>query len=189
MPSVEGGAAALLVARSLTKVYGNTTVLNDVDLTLHEGQVLALVGENGAGKSTLVKILSGVVPFGEYSGSVELDGSPAEFSSPHASDAAGVVMVPQELHVVPHLTIAENMFAANLPGQHGLYDERAAVSEARKALETFVLDVDPRAPAAILAPSERRLIVLAAALHRSARVLILDEPTAALTDTEASVLL
>ena len=180
---------ALLAARSLTKVYGSTTVLNEVDLTLHEGQVLALVGENGAGKSTLVKILSGVVPFGEYSGSVELDGDPAQFSSPHASDAAGVVMVPQELHVVPHLTIAENMFAGNLPGRRGMYDARVAVSEARKALEVFGLDVDPREPAAVLTPSERRLIILAAALHRSARVLILDEPTAALTDTEASVLL
>jgi ABC-type sugar transport system ATPase subunit len=173
----------------LTKVYGSTTVLNDVDLAIHEGQILALVGENGAGKSTLVKILSGVVPFGEYSGSVELDGRPAQFSSPRASDAAGVVMVPQELHVVPHLSIADNMFAAHLPGRHGLYDERTAVSEARKALEVFGLYVDPRAPAAALSPSERRLIVLAAALHRSARVLILDEPTAALAEAEASVLL
>ena len=187
--SVQDRAAALLVARSLTKVYGSTTVLNGVDLTLHEGQVLALVGENGAGKSTLVKILSGIVPFGEYSGSVEVNGNPAQFSSPNASDAAGVVMVPQELHVVPHLSIAENMFAANLPGQHGMYDHRLAVSEARKALEVFGLDVDPGAPAAILAPSERRLIVLAGAMHRSARVLILDEPTAALTDAEANVLL
>ncbi|TDO51584.1 ribose transport system ATP-binding protein/D-xylose transport system ATP-binding protein/putative multiple sugar transport system ATP-binding protein [Kribbella sp. VKM Ac-2527] len=189
VPSVDGRATALLVARSLTKVYGSTTVLNDVDLTLHEGQVLAVVGENGAGKSTLVKILSGVVPYGEYAGTVEVDGNPAQFSSPYASDTAGVVMVPQELHVVPHLTIAENMFAAHLPGRHGLYDERAAVREARKALETFGLEVDPRAPAAVLTPSERRLIVLAAALHRSARVLILDEPTAALTEAEAGVLL
>ncbi|MEZ2392113.1 sugar ABC transporter ATP-binding protein [bacterium RCC_150] len=188
-PSVAGRAEALLVARSLTKVYGSTTVLNDVDLTLHEGQVLAVVGENGAGKSTLVKILSGVVPYGEYSGSVELDGKPAQFTSPSASNTAGVVLVPQELHVVPHLTIAENMFAGHLPGQHGLYDERLAVREARKALETFGLDVNPQAPAATLTPSERRLIVLAAALHRSARVLILDEPTAALTETEATVLL
>jgi len=143
-PSVDDRAAPLLVARSLTKVYGNTTVLNDVDLTLHDGQVLAVVGENGAGKSTLVKILSGVVPFGEYTGSVELEGKSAEFSSPYASDTAGVVLVPQELHVVPHLTIAENMFAAQLPGRHGLYDERAAVRQAREELETFGRDGDPR---------------------------------------------
>src|SRR5947209_1224584 len=187
--SVRDRAEALLVARSLTKVYGSTTVLNDVDLTLHAGQVLALVGENGAGKSTLVKILSGIVPFGEYSGTVEVAGSPAKFTSPSASDAAGVVMVPQELHVVPHLSIAENMFAARLPGRRGLYDERTAVREARNALEVFGLDADPRAPAATFTPSERRLIVLAAALHRSAKVLILDEPTAALTDAEANVLL
>ncbi len=187
--SVEDQEASLLVARSLSKVYGSTTVLNDVDLTLREGQVLAVVGENGAGKSTLVKILSGVVPFGEYSGSVELNGNPAQFTSPSMSSTAGVVLVPQELHVVPHLTIAENMFASHLPGRRGFFDKREAVREARKALETFGLDADPSAPAAILTPSERRLIVLAAALHRSARVLILDEPTAALTETEASVLL
>src|SRR5207244_11551610 len=124
--TIEGRAATVLVARSFTKVYGSTTVLDDVDLTLHEGQILAVVGENGAGKSTLVKILSGVVPFGEYSGSVELGEKVVQFSSPHASDAAGVVLVPQELHVVPHLSIAENMFAASLPGRRGLYDKQRA---------------------------------------------------------------
>ena len=188
MPSVED-RAAILVARSLTKVYGSTTVLNDVDLTLHEGQVLAVVGENGAGKSTLVKILSGLIPHGDCSGTIELDGESVEFSSLRASDEAGVVLVPQELHVVSHLTIAENMFAGRLPGQRGLYDERKAVNDAREALEVFGLQADPRAPASTLTPSERRLAVLAAALHRSARVLILDEPTAALTDSEATVLL
>jgi ABC-type sugar transport system ATPase subunit len=180
---------ALLVARSLTKVYGTTTVLNEVNLTLHEGEVLALVGENGAGKSTLVKILSGVIPTGAYDGTVELQGEEMQFSSPSDSDKSGIVLVPQELHVVPHLSIADNMFAGNLPGKRGLYDERTAVREARKALVTFDLDIDPRDPAATLTPSERRLIVLAAAMHRSARVLILDEPTAALTETEATVLL
>ncbi len=112
-----------------------------------------------------------------------------EFSSLRASDESGVVLVPQELHVVPHLTIAENMFAGRLPGQRGLYDEGKAVNDAREALEVFGLQADPRAPASTLTPSERRLAVLAAALHRSARVLILDEPTAALTDSEATVLL
>ncbi len=187
-PEVED-REALLVARSLTKVYGTTTVLSEADLTLREGEVLAVVGENGAGKSTLVKILSGVIPSGAYSGSVELQGEVVQFASPSDSDKSGVVLVPQELHVVPHLSIADNMFAGNLPGKRGIYDERTAVREARKALVTFDLDIDPRAPAATLTPSERRLIVLAAALHRSARVLILDEPTAALTETEANVLL
>jgi len=188
-PSVHGRAATLLAARSLTKAYGNTTVLSNVDLTLAEGQVVAVVGENGAGKSTLVKILSGVIPYGDYAGTIELQGEPVEFPSLRASDTAGVVLVPQELHVVPHLTIAENMFAGRLPGGRGFFDERQAVKDAREALEVFGLRVDPRAPAATLTPSQRRLAVLAAALHRSARVLILDEPTAALTDSEATVLL
>ena len=189
MPSPKDQGSVLLAARSLTKVYGRTTVLNGVNLTLHEGQVLAVVGENGAGKSTLVKILAGVISAGDYTGTLELQGEIAEFASPNESEAAGVVLVPQELHVIPELSIAENMFASDLPGRHGLYDARAAVRQAREALAIFELDVDPRLPAAVLTPSERRLIVLAAALHRSARVLILDEPTAALTDTEATVLL
>ena len=88
-----------------------------------------------------------------------------------------------------HLSIAENMFAGHLPGRFGLYDERTTVKWAREALEVFGLRVDPRARSASLTPSERRLIVLSAALHRSARVLILDEPTAALTDVESAVLL
>lgn len=182
-------AEGLLVATSLTKTYGTTTVLNNVDLSLRKGEVLALVGENGAGKSTLVKILAGVVPFGEYSGVVEVDGNLARFTSPRASELGGVVLVPQELHVIPHLSIAENMFASQLPGRRGFYDERQAASDAREALKVFDIDVDPLAPAAVLSPSERRLIVLAAALYRSARVLILDEPTAALTEAEAGLLL
>ena len=126
---------------------------------------------------------------GTTRGRIELDGKAVEFSSLRASDEAGVVLVPQELHVVPHLTIAENMFAGRLPGQRGLYDERKAVNDAREALgglrpagrpEGSSLDVDPVGAAAGGA---------CRSLHRSARVLILDEPTAALTDSEATVLL
>lgn len=188
-PVAHEAGAALLAGRGLTKAYGNATVLTGVDITLAEGEVLAVVGENGAGKSTLMKILAGVIPHGSFEGSIELSGEDQQFSSVQSGDRAGIVMVPQELHVVPHLTIAENMFATRLPGRRGTYDERQAVHDAREALEIFGLRVDPRAKAAVLSPSERRLIVLAAALHRSARVLILDEPTAALTEAESSVLL
>lgn len=180
---------ALLRGRKLTKTYGTVRVLQDVDLKVAKGEVLAVVGENGAGKSTLMKILSGIIPNGSYEGSIELDGSEKHFSSARASDAAGIVLVPQELHVVPHLSIAENMFAGDLPGRFGCYDEGTAVRWAREALDIFDLKIDPRARSATLTPSERRLIVLAAALHRSARVLILDEPTAALTDMEATILI
>lgn len=180
---------ALLKGRGLTKSYGRVTVLQDVDVTVQSGELLAIAGENGAGKSTLMKILTGVIPYGEYEGSIELANEPQHFSSARAGDAAGIVLVPQELHAVPHLSIAENMFAGHLPGRFGLYDERTAVRWAREALDTFGLRFDPRAQCSSLTPSERRLIVLAAALHRSARVLILDEPTAALTDVESTVLL
>ena len=123
-----------LVAKGLTKRYGSTTVLKDVDLTVEGGQVHAIVGENGAGKSTFVKIVAGIVPHGSYEGTVELDGEKLAFSSVHAGSEVGVVMVPQELHVVAHLSIAENMFASRLPGRRGLYDSRAAVKAARESL-------------------------------------------------------
>jgi len=179
----------LLRGRRLTKTYGMTTVLQGVDVSLQLGEVLAVCGENGAGKSTLMKILTGVIPHDQHEGSIELAGVQQHFASARASDAAGIVLVPQELHVVPHLSIAENMFAGQLPGRYGFYDELTALRWAREALDVFGLQVDPRARGASLSPSERRLIVLAAALHRSARVLILDEPTAAMTDVESAVLL
>ena len=181
-------AAVLVQGRGLTKAYGMVKVLREVDVTIRSGEVLAVLGENGAGKSTLMKILAGIIPHGEFDGSIEVEGAAGRFASLNASEEAGIVLVPQELHVIPHLSIAENMFASHLPGRFGMYDETAAVRMARKALDVFGLRVDPRARSDSLTPSERRLIVLAAALHRSARVLILDEPTAALTDVETGVL-
>ncbi len=183
------GPVPLLVGRQLGKVYGGLRVLQGIDFNLVQGEVLAVVGENGAGKSTLMKVLSGVIPSGRYDGEFTMEGRVANFASVQAGEAAGIVLVPQELHVIPHLSIAENMFAGHLPGRFGLYDEDTAVKWAKKALALFKMTVDPRALASVLSPSERRLIVLAAALHRSARLLILDEPTAALTDTEADSLL
>ncbi len=187
--AVEVSGVPLLKGRSLLKKYGSTTVLKEVDVTVRRGEVLAVLGENGAGKSTLMKILAGVIPHGEFNGTFELDGDPCEFTSLRAGEDAGVILVPQELHVVPHLSIAENMFSANLPGRFGLYNAGEAIAQARAALSIFGMEIDPARPAAVLTPSERRLIVLAAALHRSAKLLILDEPTAALTTAETDILL
>lgn len=186
---VAAGAAPLLIGRGLQKAYGRTTVLKAVDITVRAGEVLAIAGENGAGKSTLMKILAGVIGHGDYEGTVELAGERCEFASLRAGEEAGVVLVPQELHVVPHLSIAENMFSAHLPGRFGLYDKGQTLAQARAALALFDLKVDPRLAASALTPSERRLTVLAAAIHRSAKILILDEPTAALTEAETEVLL
>ncbi|MGV8872825.1 MAG: sugar ABC transporter ATP-binding protein [Rhodococcus sp. (in: high G+C Gram-positive bacteria)] len=179
----------LMTCRGLTKTYGGTTVLDGVDMTLHDGEALAVLGGNGAGKSTLMKIIAGLIPHGSYDGVIELRGQAQQFSSVRAGENAGIVMVPQELHVVPHMSVADNMFFADLPGRYGMYDERAAVEQARDALNIFGLEVDPHEKAGTLSPSERRLIVLASALHRSAKILILDEPTAALTEAESDVLL
>lgn len=184
-----GTSPVVLTGHDLGKTYGTTAVLTGVNFTLREGEVLAIAGENGAGKSTLMKIIAGIISAGDHEGSVHLDGTEVTFNSAKAGTDAGVVLVPQELHVVPHLSIAENMHQGNLPGRFGIYNERLSIKEAKEALAIFDLHLDPSAPASTLSPPQRRLIVLAAALHRSARVLILDEPTAALTDSEASVLL
>lgn len=188
-PAKGAGSEVLLSGTGLTKRYGNVTVLSDVDFELRAAEVLAVVGENGAGKSTLMKIIAGVIPAGDHDGEICVHGAPVEFTSIRASGDHGVVLVPQELHVVPHFTIAENMFQGHLPGRLGIYDEQAAFQQAREALAIFDLDFKPSDLARTLSPAQRRLIVLAGALYRSAKVLILDEPTAALTDSEAEVLL
>ena len=189
MKDAIASSSPLVTGRQLGKSYGALRVLQGVDFDLVRGEVLAVIGENGAGKSTLMKILSGVIPARSRDGELAMEGRVANFASVQQAEAAGIVMVPQELHVIPHLSIAENMFAGHLPGRFGYYDQAKTAEWAQHALTLFGMTMNPRAPASVLSPSERRLTVLAAALHRSARVLILDEPTAALTDTEAESLL
>ncbi|MEP6563425.1 MAG: ATP-binding cassette domain-containing protein [Nakamurella sp.] len=117
----DSGVDDLLTCNALSKSFGSTEVLRAVSLRLRAGETVAILGENGAGKSTLMKILAGIYPVGTYRGSITVSGKQVRFGSVHNAEAAGIVMVPQELHVVPHLSIAENMFAANLPGRRGIY--------------------------------------------------------------------
>jgi ABC-type sugar transport system ATPase subunit len=171
-----------------TKSFGGAKALDDVSFTLAAGVALGVVGENGAGKSTLMKILAGVYPAGGYEGTVELDGQPVRFRSVQEARNAGIVLIPQELHIAPQLPIMENMFAGVLPARLGLVDVSALRDEARRWLDFFELEFDPSLPASILSPSEQRLILIAGALSQQARVLILDEPTASLSDGEAQKL-
>ncbi|TFB55977.1 sugar ABC transporter ATP-binding protein [Cryobacterium tagatosivorans] len=186
-----GGAPSepdLLRVENAGKSFGGAIALHNVSFSLRIGRALGIIGENGAGKSTLMKILGGVYPAGSYEGDVYLRGEKVRFRNVQEARAAGVVLVPQELHIAPELSIAENMFAGALPSRGAFVDSETLELRAHTWLSFFGLELDPWLPASILSPSEQRLILIAGALSQEARVLILDEPTASLSDGEAQSL-
>jgi ribose transport system ATP-binding protein len=174
-------------AKNVTKHFGATRALEDVSFDVMPEEIHALVGENGAGKSTLVRILDGVHQ--PDSGGIEIDGTPCRFASPRAAIAAGIVMIPQELRLVPALSIAENLALGDLPlrlvcGLPLLVDRARMRAEARALLAEFDFAPDPDCRVDALTFAERQLVAIAKALRRRAKVLILDEPTAALEKRE-----
>jgi ABC-type sugar transport system ATPase subunit len=176
-----------LLARGLTKSYGGVTVLDGVDLTLEAGEVRALLGENGAGKSTLIKILSGVVH--PDAASVEVDGVPLVLDDPRAAVGHGIATLHQELSIVPGLSVAENALLGHaVPTRCGAIRWRALHARARRLFAELGYATDVRADVSSLSPVGRTMTALARALSHDGRVLILDEPTAALTDAESRLL-
>jgi ribose transport system ATP-binding protein len=174
-------------ARNVTKHFGITRALDDVTFDVMAGEIHALVGENGAGKSTLMRILDGV--HRPDFGLVEIDGTPRHLASPRDAIAAGIVMIPQELRLVPALSIAENLALGDLPvrrlvGLPVLVDRRRMRAEARALLAELDFAPDPDRRVDSLGFAERQLVAIAKALRRRARILILDEPTAALEKRE-----
>lgn len=175
----------LLELRGMTKSFPGVRAVDNVDFALERGEIVGVVGENGAGKSTLMKILAGIYPAGSYQGTIRIDGEDRAFRSVHHAEAQGVVLVPQELHVAPGLSIAENMFVGRLPKRFGLIDEGSLHVKAREWLDFFGIHARPSALAASLTPSEQREVMIAAALSKEASILMLDEPTASLSEGEA----
>jgi ABC-type sugar transport system ATPase subunit len=166
--------------------FSGVTVLSDVAWELSRGTTLGLVGENGAGKSTLMKIVAGIHPVGSYGGEVEIAGERAAFAHPRDALRAGVVYVPQELMFSPGLSLEENMFAGRLPRRMGIAVDRDRLHRlAADALAGFGVEADPRRLAGEFSPATQRLAMIAAALSESAKLLILDEPTASLTEPES----
>ncbi|MGA7488790.1 MAG: ATP-binding cassette domain-containing protein, partial [Xanthobacteraceae bacterium] len=168
------------------KRFGATVALDGVDFDVGRGEIHAVVGENGAGKSTLIRILSGVHrPDG---GVVRVGGEERHFASPHDAIAAGIVTIPQELRLVPALSVAENVALGDLPvrrfGPFALVDRARMRAEARAVLAQLDFDPDPDRMVASLSFAERQLVAIAKALRRQCRVFILDEPTAALERRE-----
>jgi rhamnose transport system ATP-binding protein len=173
----------LVELRGIGKSYGGVQALADVGFAIEQGTVHALVGENGAGKSTLVKILTGVVHPDE--GEVLVDGQPQRIADPQAAHRLGIVAMYQEPTVFPDLTVAENVFAGRRPlGRLHSVDWREMRREASRVLEDLNVDFGPDAPVRGLGVADRQLLEIAKALSSSARLLIMDEPTAALSPNE-----
>jgi ABC-type sugar transport system ATPase subunit len=185
-PNAPKPAAPLLTATGIVKRFPGVLALDRLDLTINAGEIVALLGCNGAGKSTIMQILAGVYPHGSYEGTITLGGRAFAAATVTEARARGIALVAQEVNVVGELTVAENMFLGAEPriGRFFL-DQPARVARARAALADFGVDVDASAPMASLDLATQQLVTIAAALARDARLLILDEPTAALTDKEA----
>jgi ABC-type sugar transport system ATPase subunit len=175
--------------RGIVKKFAGVRALDGVDLDLRGGEILALVGENGAGKSTLINIIGGRWPAGSYEGEMLMDGQPIAFGGPHDALAAGIAVIHQELQLVPDLSVAENLFLGRLPARRGIVNQRAMRAQARSVLDRYGFDVDPAVRLGSLSIARRQLVEIARALDRHARVLVLDEPSSALTDVETDRLL
>jgi ABC-type sugar transport system ATPase subunit len=178
-------SAPLLTATGIVKRFPGVLALDRMELAIEEGEIVALLGQNGAGKSTIMQILAGVHPHGSYEGTITLRGRPFAAATVGQARAQGIALVAQEVNVVPELTVAENMFLGAEPTRLGFLDEPTRIARARAALEGFGIDVDARASMGSLDLATQQLVSIAAALAKDVRLLILDEPTAALTDQEA----
>lgn len=180
----------ILQMRSITKEFPGVLALSEVSLTVKQGEIHAICGENGAGKSTLMKVLSGVYPHGTYSGDIFFDGEEMKFGSINDSEARGIVIIHQELALVPYLSVAENIFLGNeIKGAGGLIDWNAANHQATELMNRVGLNENPTTPVTQLGVGKQQLIEIAKALAKDVRLLILDEPTAALNDTDSAHLL
>ncbi len=179
--------ASLLEASGISKQFPGTLALDNVQLELQAGEIHAVVGENGAGKSTLMKILSGV--YTADTGEVRFEGQPLALASPRDALAHGIAIVHQELSLVPALTVAENIYPGRLPtNAFGFVKYGELFRRAAEILRSVNLDVNPRTPVSELSVAKQQLVEIAKALSMDARVLILDEPTSALTEREVETL-
>jgi len=179
-----------LKTSGITKTFGGVVALNSVDLTVREGDVHALLGQNGAGKSTLIKVLNGVYAAGSFSGTLAMEGREVSFASPRDAAECGIGYVPQETEVFEHLSVAENVFAGMTGGSKKarLVNRREIGRRSKDILAGLGISIDPNSPAARLTSAEKHMLMIARALARRPRVLLLDEPTAALSSTEVKSL-
>ena len=180
--------APLLEMREITKVFPGVRALDGVTFDLRAGEIHALVGENGAGKSTLMKVLGGVYPYGTYGGEIRIKGGAQRFTTVREAETAGVAIVYQELSLVKGMTVGENIFLGREPRRFGVILWSELYRQARSLLDDLHLPIDPRTLVENLGIGQQQLVEIAKALSQTARILVLDEPTAALTDAEVETL-
>ena len=179
----------LLEMRAITKEFPGVKALDTVNLAVQKGKIHAICGENGAGKSTLMKVLSGVYPAGTYDGEIHYDGALAEFGDISESEARGIIIIHQELALVPLLSIAENLFLGNERAKGGIVDWRDTNQRTEALLRKVGLSEPPSAIVDKLGVGKQQLVEIAKALSKEVRLLILDEPTAALSESDSQALL
>ena len=178
----------LLEMKNIVKEFPGVKALDGVSFTLEAGEFHALVGENGAGKSTLMKVLSGVYPAGSYEGEILIEDEPQQFRGIRDSESAGVAIIFQELSLVKELTVGENIFLGQEPSKFGIIDWSELYHRASTLLRDLHLPIDPRVPVGTLGIGQQQLVEIAKALSKKAKILVLDEPTAALTESEVETL-
>ncbi|WP_299817980.1 multiple monosaccharide ABC transporter ATP-binding protein [uncultured Jannaschia sp.] len=179
----------LLEMRAITKTFPGVKALDRVSFAVEEGEIHALVGENGAGKSTLMKVLSGVHAHGTYEGEIVYAGEAARFAGIRDSEAKGIIIIHQELALVPLLSIAENLFLGNERARRGVIDWQGTYLRTEELLRKVGLREAPQTRVGALGVGKQQLVEIAKALAKEVRLLILDEPTAALSEADSQVLL
>ncbi|WP_413809766.1 multiple monosaccharide ABC transporter ATP-binding protein [Streptomyces sp. OE57] len=181
--------STILELRSITKTFPGVKALSQVNLHVRQGEIHALCGENGAGKSTLMKVVSGVHPHGSYDGEILFDGEACAFKDIRASEQRGIVIIHQELALIPYLSIAENIFLGNEHSRRGLISWNETLKHATALLKRVGLTDSPQTRVTDIGVGKQQLVEIAKALSKEVKLLILDEPTAALNDEDSGKLL
>ncbi|NVM93680.1 ATP-binding cassette domain-containing protein [Arthrobacter sp. AETb3-4] len=179
----------ILQMRSITKEFPGVKALSDVSITVRASEIHSICGENGAGKSTLMKVLSGVYPYGSYDGEIVFQNEVCEFKDIRASEHAGIVIIHQELALIPELSITENIFLGNEPTRFGIINWTEARLRTLELMARVGLSEDPDTPVKEIGVGKQQLVEIAKALNKSVKLLILDEPTAALNESDSQHLL